>query len=150
MRREEGKWGAGRVNGKEEGKKREFLDGTYFTRYFFHCSSFANSKLLYNHAVSAHAPTDQLFTSCQWEGCSNVRRSRASLLFHLRVSRFIGNVFCITTASGAQSLELKNKLLKGCFALKLRWVKIQSVGSFGTFCLITEIQSFLGKDIFTI
>ncbi|CAB3978235.1 AT-rich interactive domain-containing 2, partial [Paramuricea clavata] len=46
--------------------------------------SFANSKLLYNHAVSAHAPVDQMFTSCQWEGCTHVRRSRASLLFHLR------------------------------------------------------------------
>jgi hypothetical protein len=32
-----------------------------------------------------HAPQDQMFTSCQWEGCTHVRRSRASLLFHLRV-----------------------------------------------------------------
>ena len=50
-------------------------------------SSFANSKLLYNHAVSVHAPKEQMFTSCQWEGCTHVRRSRASLLFHLRVRR---------------------------------------------------------------
>lgn len=71
-------------NNSRGGDQAGGASGLYQCKWSGCSCSFANSKLLYNHAVNSHAPTDQLFTSCQWEGCSHVRRSRASLLFHLR------------------------------------------------------------------